>query len=567
MVRPETAPAMNELANAGVLFSNSHSVFPTFTMANASAFSTGHYLGDTGVFSNTIYSAFPVPSAALAVTPFLENDAVLGDMDEHFATDFVDEETVLKAARLKGLNTAAIGKVGPTLMQDHTERTGQKTIEIDDATGTSTGIPLAEWVASGLVAQGLPTIAPGRGDNGKPGNSTAAGTTVANFEQQNWFVAAFTDVVLPKFKQDAKPFVAVFWSRDPDGSQHNQGDSLNQLEPGINGPTSLASIRNADTDLAAIRKRLDELGLSSTTDIVVAADHGFSTISKYSKTSYSVQQKFKDVPSGYLPPGFVAIDLAHALNLPILDPNDENTSIGENEHTKAGNAVIGASVANATVIVAANGGSDLVYMIKNDRAYTKTVIDTLLSQDYVSGLFVDERLGHFPGTLPLSAIHMRGSALTPSPSIVVNFRSGSTGCKLPTTCAVEIADTTLQQGQGMHGSFSRGDTKNFIAAIGPDFKQGFVDSAPVSNADVGKTIAAILGLQLKGNGTLVGREITEARRGGVMVKVSRKTIVSDPAENGLRSEVDTQTVNKNVYFDAAGFDGRTAGLHGNYPNF
>jgi hypothetical protein len=30
-------------------------------MANASAIATGHYLGDTGVFSNTLYVAHPVP--------------------------------------------------------------------------------------------------------------------------------------------------------------------------------------------------------------------------------------------------------------------------------------------------------------------------------------------------------------------------------------------------------------------------------------------------------------------------------------------------------------------------
>ncbi len=28
------------------------------------------------------------------------------------------------------------------------------------------------------------------------------------------------------FKARNKPFVLVFWSRDPDGTQHNQGDSL-----------------------------------------------------------------------------------------------------------------------------------------------------------------------------------------------------------------------------------------------------------------------------------------------------------------------------------------------------
>ena len=48
----------------------------------------------------------------------------------------------------------------------------------------------------------------------------------------------------------------VFWSRDPDGSQHNQGDSLLKLTPGINGPTSMAAIRNADDDLSRVAARV-----------------------------------------------------------------------------------------------------------------------------------------------------------------------------------------------------------------------------------------------------------------------------------------------------------------------
>ena len=36
-------------------------------------------------------------------------------------------------------------------------------------------------------------------------------------------------VVLPMFKARGKPFVLVFWSRDPDGSQHSKGDSLNTV--------------------------------------------------------------------------------------------------------------------------------------------------------------------------------------------------------------------------------------------------------------------------------------------------------------------------------------------------
>jgi hypothetical protein len=58
----------------------------------------------------------------------------------------------------------------------------------------------------------------------------------------------------------------------------------------------------------------------------------------------------------------------------------------------------------------------------------------------------------------LSDIMLYGAAVTPTPAIVVSFRSSDTICGEPVRCAVEVADTSLQQGQGMHGSFSRADT-------------------------------------------------------------------------------------------------------------
>ncbi len=72
IVTPQTAPAMAEVRDKGVNFKNSHSLFPTFTMANGSAMATGHYLGDTGTFSNTIYTAYPVAHSNDTVTPFIE---------------------------------------------------------------------------------------------------------------------------------------------------------------------------------------------------------------------------------------------------------------------------------------------------------------------------------------------------------------------------------------------------------------------------------------------------------------------------------------------------------------
>ncbi|HEY7230105.1 MAG TPA: alkaline phosphatase family protein [Pseudolabrys sp.] len=559
-VTPEATPAMAAVRDKGVNFANPHSLFPTFTMANASGLSTGHFLGDTGAFSNTIYTGFPVAHASNSVTPFIEADPVLGDIDEHFSGNFVDEDAILLAARRQNLSTAAIGKVGPTMMFDHTGRKGENTIIVDDSTGSPSGVPLSQAMKDALAAAGLPLAAPKRGANGKSGDASTPGTAEANVEQQKYFADIAAKVVLPMFKNRNRPFVLVFWSRDPDGTQHNQGDSLLKLEPGINGPTSHAAIKNADDNLAQLRTTLDELGLAANTDIVIAADHGFSTISKESKTSPAAQASYQGVPPGLLPPGFLAIDIAKAMALPLHDPDDKNAAVSDGKYPKRGNGLIGSDPTKPDVIVASNGGSDLVYVPGRDPAITAKVVNALLEQDYVSGLFVDDSLGSFAGTLPLSAINMKGSAVTPYPSIVVNFRSFSTGCNKPVMCAVSIADTGLQQGQGMHGSFSRADTMNFMAAIGPDFKVGHVNDAPISNADIGMTIAKLLGLKVSTNGTLMGRVIEEALPGGSNSQVEPFIERGAPDRNGLATILVGQRVGQTRYFDAAGFPGRTVGM-------
>src|ERR1700687_4588408 len=465
-VTPETAPAMAEVRDKGVNFKNPHSLFPTFTMANASGMATGHFLGDTGTFSNTIFTGYTSAPAGDTVVPFIENDAVLGDVDEHFGGDYLNEETILKLARAKGFSTAAIGKLGPTLLFDHTDKIGADglhSIVIDDATGGKNGVPLSDEMKTALTKANLPLAAPSRGDNGKAGDAKTPGTLVPNTVQQAYFADVASKIVLPMFRERGKPFVLVFWSRDPDGTQHNTGDSLNTVTPGINGPTSLAGIKNADNNLAQLRKALDDLGLTATTNLMIAADHGFSTISKESQTSPSAQAPYETAPKAFLPRGFLAIDLAKALTLPLFDPNDTNARVADNAHPKTGNGLLGQDPAKPDLVVATNGGSDLIYLPNRDKKLAGRTVKALLEQDYVSGLFVDDKLGRFPGTLPMSQLDRKGKAVTLNPSIVVNFRSYVDGCNEPTNCSVEVADTVLRQGQGMHGSFGRGDTMNFMA--------------------------------------------------------------------------------------------------------
>src|SRR4029077_13804491 len=233
------------------------------------------------VNSNTIYSGYPIFNTgnfgrtAGTNTPFIENNPILADLDDHYNGNYLTEETLLQVARAHGYNTASIGKVGPVAIQDVTQLNpvGQAfptpvTIFIDDATGTANGVPLPANAITALTNAGLPLVTPLRVQ--PSGNNTTPGTLVPNATQQQYFADATTKAVLPAFKASGNPFVLVYWSRDPDGTQHNQGDSLNTLIPGINGPTSKAGVHNADNNLKQILDYINSNpDLAANTDIFI----------------------------------------------------------------------------------------------------------------------------------------------------------------------------------------------------------------------------------------------------------------------------------------------------------
>jgi hypothetical protein len=160
----------------------------------------------------------------------------------------------------------------------------------------------------------------------------------------------------------------------------------------------------------------------------------------------------------------------------------------------------------------------------------------LLTYDYVGGLFVDDRFGAVPGTLPLSAIGLVGATSLPRPAIVVAFKVFYLNPDDLQT-GVQIADTVLTEGQGMHGGFGRESTFNTMAALGPDFKRGFADTAPVSNADIAQTLARVLGFDLAPTGSLTGRVIREALAGGPGAAVAEGKYLASPAVNGRRTDL------------------------------
>lgn len=555
-VTPEIAPTLARIRKEGVDFTNSHSIFPTLTTANASVIATGHFLGDTGNFGNTLYTGYPVKARDNSPVVFLEDDGVLADLKHHFADGYLGQPSLMARARAKGILTAVIGKTGPALIQD-IGATSPAAILLDD-TSNKTNYDGASNPAI-VTDEMAKTISAVTGVDKPPG------TAVPNIIQQSYLATAASRAVLPWLKAQDKPFILFFWSRDPDVTQHASPDKIGSLVPGINGETAHAGIANADASLKSLMDALSRLGLAENTDVFVTADHGFSTVAKGLPDADGQMG-----PPAY-PSGFVALGVAGWLKQKIFDPDAGNSELdpSSGDHPSKGSGLIGPSPDAPLAIVAANGGANLIYTVgPKFRQTAKVIFDQLIKQPYVGSLFVNDALlkgrkKDFAGALPMSAINMIGSAKTPQPMIVVGFRSFvAKGCTLGTLlCAVTLPDAGLQTGQGMHGSFSRADTRNFMAAIGPDFKRAYSDTAPVSNADITPTIAHILGLaEAKGAGKLTGRVATEALEGGLPVKTVSSSLVSDAGPDGTRTVLEIQQVGQTRYFDAAGFPGRVVGL-------
>jgi len=547
-VEPGNMPNLTKLKTEGVDFTNSHSLYPTITTVNASAIATGHYIGDTGDFGNTLYTGTPMISAHGTPIAGLENDTVLAEMNQKFGGNYLNEETLIARARAQGFQTAVIGKLGPTRIQDSTAAPdGSQTLIVDDDTGHEGGIALPAWFTREMKNAFVSASAPAR--------------QVPNIPQEVWLMKATTRIVLPHFAESGKPFAMLFWSRDPDMSQHNTKDSVGEYVPGINGPSGLAGTRDADTTLGELRRALKEQGLADTTDIFVTADHGFLTVSHSSASSPSARTD-PNAPLTDLSYGFLATDLASALHLRLFDPAKNFASVDYSGGAKlaAGSGLLG-DPQNPQVVVTPNGGSDLIYLPQqNAPQLAADIVRFLTTQDYVAAVFVNDKLGKFPGALSMSDVNLMGAARTPQPSIYVSFRSFAGECANKLQCTVGVHDTIQATGQGSHGSLSRAETRNFMAAVGPSFKKGYADPAPVSNADIAPTMAKIAGIDLPAKGKLRGRVINEALSGGTAPKFARHTIQSAPAENGARTILNYQQIGDTRYFDAAGFDGKAVGL-------
>ena len=150
-------------------------------------------------------------------------------------------------------------------------------------------------------------------------------------------LAIATKVVLPKFACGrAGPSSLCSGRAIPTIRNMSQKDSLGKLSPGINGPSGKAGIKDADNMLAGLLVTLKKLGAgqndghlrhrrprllhnrTSTARPVPLRAIRYGRERPYGRRAEACPSENRD-----LPPGFLAIDLADALKLPLFDPNTQ----------------------------------------------------------------------------------------------------------------------------------------------------------------------------------------------------------------------------------------------------
>ena len=580
-VSAEDTPTLFQLREMGTEFTDHHSTYPTFTMMNSASFATGDFPGTAGFYGNVVWQpgAQGKDSSGKPVDfrqpVFSEDYAILDGLGRHVEGRLLLAPTLFEAAQKAGIATFALGKNGAAYLQD-LKRGGMLLDEkavlplwlAKDLQGFGVPLPATAPNAYALgdlmlsSANGDPTLfqPPERLKDGVSSDPTdAAGSRFK--AGLDYMVGAYLDQVLPR----KQPRLSLLWLRDPDSTQHSYGLGTRNWHD---------ALRATDAMLGRVRDKLKQLGLEPVTDLIVVSDHGHSSVS--GPVQWFPLRAIRDRDSAEIDPkgysvsglvrladllrrvGFAAYDgigctyapLAAGIKADGAPVYPVSTDVDGTACGKAGQKYqvpamkVPAELPRGALVVAVNGGSDYVYVPDHDPDVVRRAIRFLHGRSEVGALFVDERYGPSPGTLPLGAIRAQHATRSPDILLSYDYDENAVVNGVP---GIEYAG--ILQGnayRGMHGSFSPRDVHNVLIAAGPHFRRGFRDTLPTGNVDLAPTVARILGLSLQPTD---GRPLLEAMAGGAAAgeyRVESAVLQPDAPATGLTIQLPTDPGGKDV---------------------
>ena len=541
---PEIAPNYFALARSGVVFADHHAVYPTFTMMNSASIATGAYPGVHGFYGNVVYA----PSAKgrnakgadidFSAPAFIEDFGVVEAVRDSYQGRLTLVSTMLQAAQAKGLTTLAIGKFGAAFIQDY--KRGGIILDEDAAMPLGfakelqqAGYPLPRNSGNAYEAGAL-TLANDNGDptapipiqrlkDGQTGNPLDCSGALS----RRGF-AYLTDVFVNYILPNKKPDLTIFWSKEPDATNHAYG-------PGT--CNSIDATRMNDEIIGRVVEKLRQLGWQESTDIIITQDHNHSTVSGH--VAYYPLRAIVDRdigaqdPHGYSVSGFVrtaelltrdglkAYDGAGCRDIPTLSgvmadgthlypgKDDQHGDVcGRAQAYTSQSYVVPKPIPAGAVVVAANAGSDYLFVPDGNIETVKAAVVSLQSRLQFGAIFVSDKYGEIAGTLPMSLIKTENSGNGRAPDIIVSF-SYDENVAVAGKSGVSYASSINRRGD--HGSFSPTDTHISLMASGPDFASGLHDTLPSSNVDIAPTVARILQFSMP---AVQGRVLEEALQGG-----------------------------------------------------
>ncbi|MEP6956321.1 MAG: alkaline phosphatase family protein [Chthoniobacterales bacterium] len=462
-VTEEYAPTLWELARRGMTFRKHHSVYPTLTNVNATALATGVTPARSGLIGNYEFRPAIDPTEPTRT----EKAETIEKGDKVSEGKYLRVPTVAELVQAHGGRTVVAGTKAAALLL------GRNPGEDSEAVTLFEG----ETRPPGALSTLTEVLGP------------FPEKAIPNAAQEKWTSRALTEVL---WKEEVPQF-SVLWMSDPDRSEHEHGPGSRQ---------ALAAIKSADDNLALVLHALEEKGVLDATDILVASDHGFSTI-----------ERSVNLPNLLREAGF---KLVEKRAVPLM---------------------------RGEIRVVGNGGTALFYIGEKDEATTSRLVDWLQLTDFAGVIFSRAAL---EGTFPLADFHLDTPA---APDVVLAMRWND-GANKEGVHGMIAATATKEAAEGTHGTLSPFDVHNMLIAAGPHFRKS-VSDMPSSNLDLAPTILRLLALEAPE--PLDGRVLVEGftgRQNAPKESVVRTREATRGTPKGLwRQYVRTSETAGSIYID------------------